>query len=431
MALVSANRELMPDFNREGANSVQNSDTRPPGAICFIWNYLNWGGAQVYFLAIMKRSVGQRELHVLLPEGSSPDLLAFISQAGGKFEFLRYSLDAKQPNSLFGKIRRQFYRIRSEIEIFLRVRKLNVRSTAIHIELAPWQSWVLIFALRCVSAKVFVTVHNSLPNVSLFRRAIWRSRLWLISQLSGVRLFASNKFTKEQMAEWLSAKMIRKMPVTYTAVDPELIDSALANNALLESLRDKFGLRDKKTNILCVGQFINRKGRWVFLESAAILLRQFPDLRFLWLMPEPFDQETAARVATFGLQSAFLPVLSSDVGRDRLSILTFMRVADIFALPSYVEGLPIALLEAMALGIPSVSTEVYAIPEAIHPEKTGLLIKPGDPQQLADAIRRYLENPEFASEIAQAGRNFVLRAFDERDAADIVLRTYEEEFANG
>jgi glycosyltransferase involved in cell wall biosynthesis len=108
-----------------------------------------------------------------------------------------------------------------------------------------------------------------------------------------------------------------------------------------------------------------------------------------------------------------------------------MRVADIFALPSYVEGLPIALLEAMALGIPSVSTEVYAIPEAIHPEKTGLLIKPGDPQQLADAIRRYLENPEFASKIGQAGRNFVLSAFDERDAADIVLRTYEEEFANG
>lgn len=385
----------------------------------------------MYFLAIMKRSAGQRELYVLLPEGSSSDLLAFISQAGGKFEFLRYSLDHKQPKSLFDKIRRQFYRIRSEIEIFLRVRKLNLRSTAIHIELAPWQSWLLIFALRCLSAKVFVTIHNSLPNVSIFRRAIWRGRLRIISKLSGVRLFASNEFTKEQMAKWLGAKMIQKMPVTYTAVDPELIDSALANNSLLESLRDKFGLRDEKANILCVGQFIDRKGRWIFLEAAAILLRQFPNLRFIWLMPEPFDQETEARVAAFGLQSSFLPVLSSEVGRDRLSVLTFMRVADIFALPSYVEGLPIALLEAMALGIPSVSTEVYAIPEAIHPGKTGLLIKPGDPLQLADAIRRYLDNPEFAGKVGQAARDFVIRAFDERNAADIVLRTYEEEFANG
>ena len=421
----------MDKFARVEIIPPSEAKSRPPAEICFIWNYLNWGGAQMYFLAIIKRALGSRNALVLLPEGSPADLLEFIVQAGGRYEFLRNSLDRRPTKTPVSKIRRQFFRIRSEFEIFWRVRKLNFRSTAIHIELAPWQSWLLILALRCLSAKVFVTVHNPLPSVSLFRRTLWRSRLCIVSRLSGVRLIASNRFTKERMAEWLAPQMIRKMPVAYTAVDPELIQAALENDAMLDVLSNRFGLRDGKKNILCVGQFVDRKGRWIFLECAAILLRRFPELRFVWLMPEAADNDTAAKIESYRLGPAFLPILSSEIGRDRVSILTFMRLADVFALPSFVEGLPIALLEAMALAIPSVSTQVYAIPEAINHEKTGLLVQPGDPHQLAEAICHYLENPEFARKIGQAGRDFVLRNFDERVAADIVLRTYEEEFANG
>ncbi|MCV5232455.1 hypothetical protein OFC56_35390, partial [Escherichia coli] len=66
----------------------------------------------------------------------------------------------------------------------------------------------------------------------------------------------------------MSPKAIEKMRVTYTAVDPDLINIALENNTQLDEMRLKFGLDDGRKNILCVGQFIDRKGRWVFLEAA-------------------------------------------------------------------------------------------------------------------------------------------------------------------
>lgn len=75
------------------------------------------------------------------------------------------------------------------------------------------------------------------------------------------------------------------------------------------------------------------------------------------------------------------------IGSTRLDILRFFRIAGIFALSSFVEGLPIALLEGMALGIPSISTRINGIPEAIKHMETGILIEAGDSGWLASFDR--------------------------------------------
>jgi len=409
----------------------QKKQSLQPKNIYFIWNYTNWGGAQIYFLAIMKRAGSVRKVKVLLPVNSSPDLISFIEQSGGEIDFLNYHLISETPVSLSGKIKRQIRRILSEIEIFSAVFRRDRRNSVFHIELAPWQSWVLILFLRIINTKLFITIHNPLPEASIFRNFLWRFRLAIVSRLSGVRFFPSNHFTKSEMAKWMSPKAIEKMRVTYTAVDPDLINIALENNTQLDEMRLKFGLDDGRKNILCVGQFIDRKGRWFFLEAASILHESFPDLRFIWLMPSYPSSSDQKKIESFGLGSSFMPVISSDVGRERISILTFMRVADIFALPSFVEGLPIALLEAMALCIPCISTSVYAIPEAVIDNKTGLLVSPGNAQELAESISKLLSDKHLAERIAGSGREFVINNFDERKSADLVLQTYEEEFLNG
>ena len=118
-------------------------------------------------------------------------------------------------------------------------------------------------------------------------------------------------------------------------------------------------------------------------------------------------------------------VKSKSVGDERTDILSFFRVADVFALPSFVEGLPIALLEAMALGIPSISTNVNAIPEAIKTEETGILIEAGNSSQLAAAIKRLEEDKNLMTKLSAHGRDFVVGQFDEKVCADIVLKNYE------
>ena len=107
-------------------------------------------------------------------------------------------------------------------------------------------------------------------------------------------------------------------------------------------------------------------------------------------------------------------------------MLSFFRVADAFALPSYVEGLPIALLEAMALERPSISTNVYAIPEAVKDNETGLLIEAGDAHGLADAILKLKSDPTLRARLGADGRRFVIEHFDERDAAATAIAAYED-----
>jgi glycosyltransferase involved in cell wall biosynthesis len=69
------------------------------------------------------------------------------------------------------------------------------------------------------------------------------------------------------------------------------------------------------------------------------------------------------------------------------------EMADIFVLPSYIEGLPISLLEAMCIGLPVITTPVGGIPSVIENNKTGLLVQPGDVQGLRDAIQTLADNP--------------------------------------
>ena len=71
---------------------------------------------------------------------------------------------------------------------------------------------------------------------------------------------------------------------------------------------------------------------------------------------------------------------------ERFDVLTFFRIADVFALPSFIEGLPITLLETMGLGICSISTNINAIPEAIKNMETGILIESGNSKELTEAI---------------------------------------------
>jgi glycosyltransferase involved in cell wall biosynthesis len=89
--------------------------------------------------------------------------------------------------------------------------------------------------------------------------------------------------------------------------------------------------------------------------------------------------------------------------------LAFYRVATLAALPSRIEGLSLALLEAMALGLPVVASRAGGNPDLIRPGETGLLVPPLDPRAWAAALERMLGDPAFAARTGRAGRDFVRR----------------------
>lgn len=400
-----------------------------PKNVIMLWNYLNWGGAQIYLLSIVKHAPKNWSFKVVVPRDSPSDILALFKKHGAKIEFQDVEPFNNPAHTISQKLKRQWRRIRAEFVTYRYISRQNLENTILHIETAPWQSWILIKKLAA-KTNVFVTMHNSFPVVSKYRETVFRFRLKHLSKIKTFHIFTSNRDTKNSLKAWVTDEFWDRIKVTYTCVDPPEIEAVLESDVKKENLRNKFSVELNKFIVLCVGQFIDRKGRKIFLEAAQKLLTKGENIQFLWLTQSEINEEDEKLIESFDLKNSFKIVKSETVGKSRADILNFFKIADAFALPSYVEGLPIALLEAMALKIPSISTNVNAIPEAVINDETGILIEAGKTDELVAAIKKLIDEPNLRSSLSERGRDFVIKNFDERVCAAIALDAYTAAMKN-
>jgi len=172
--------------------------------------------------------------------------------------------------------------------------------------------------------------------------------------------------------------------------------------------------------IVFLGQLGDRKG----VPELVAALRSPRIVAKAWTATIAGDgavEETAAAVAKAGLQDRI--AVPGWVDRERTQKL--LCEADIFILPSHFEAMPIAILEAMAHGVPVIATPVGAIPEFLTAGQTALLVPPGDPEELAKAIERLLDHPEERERLGSAGNRLFRERFDIRVAADRILELYD------
>ena len=404
--------------------------TKKKRQLIFFWTYREWGGAQIYFIAIMKVAKPDWNIIVVLPRNSSPEILGYLDQIGVRHEFIDVEIDTGPASTVKRKLTVHWRHISNHITSYRFLRKYDLRASILHIETAPWQSLMFLTALSMLGANVFVTLHNALSNLPPWRVFLWKAKMQLASRLRKVHIFTSNKNAKDNFKGWVEPEFWQNIKITYTGVNPVEINEALHDEFDRDAYRRTFNIGETRFVVLCVGQFIDRKGRWMFLDAAKIALRENPDLQFVWLTPKLPEQDEVERIAEYGLGDNFRLVLSSSVGSTRHEILRFFRIADVFTLPSFVEGLPIALLEAMAMGIPSISTNINAIPEAIIDGQTGILIEAGDSDALAKRILDLKSNLALRQRLSANGRAYVIEHFDEREASRIAIDAYKECFAD-
>lgn len=396
--------------------------------LIFFWPYLEWGGAQIYFLAIVKEALPNWNVIVILPRASSAVMIRFIEQAGAQIEFLDFHSDLSEAPTIIRKLQRHVRRVSVEIASYRHLLRHALSESILHIEFPPWLSWIFFTALSLRGANVFVTMHNALPNKPVWRVPIWKARLQFVSRLPRFHIFASNEDTKTKLRGWVAEKFWDEIKVTYTCVNPPEIERVRSTVINKTEVRQKYGIDENKFVVLCVGQFIDRKGRWVFLDAARIILQSHSDVQFVWLLPKVPTNDEQSRIDAYELGDSFKFVLSENIGSNHEDVLLFLRITDVFSLASFVEGLPIALLEAMALGIPSISTNVYAIPEAVRHLETGILIEAGDSKALAEAVIQLKEDSKLRAQLSLNGREFVIHNFDERIASQIAIAAYERCF---
>lgn len=110
----------------------------------------------------------------------------------------------------------------------------------------------------------------------------------------------------------------------------------------------------------------------------------------------------------------------------RSDIAALLAVSDLVVLPSLFEGLPVALLEAMAAGRPVIASRIGGVDELVEDDRNGLLVEPGDPAGLAQAIRALLADPERARRLAEAASELVERRFSAAATSARIAEIYEE-----
>jgi glycosyltransferase involved in cell wall biosynthesis len=167
---------------------------------------------------------------------------------------------------------------------------------------------------------------------------------------------------------------------------------------------------------VCVASLREYKGHAVLLDAIHLLRAGRPALRVILVGDGELRGALAARIAREGL--AGVVELRGAVPHEQIPLLlagaTAMVLPSVTSRDGQMEGIPVALMEAMACGVPVVSTRLSGIPELVEDGESGLLVPERDPVALAEAMERLASDPALAERLAAAGRRAVEERFDRR-----------------
>lgn len=392
-----------------------------------MWPYVEWGGVQRYLLGVMKYARAAYAVTAVMPAGSSPTLVGYLEEAGVPHVSIGARLDAF-PGAGFGvRVRRRWNKVATELGLVTALSRCDLRHGLFHCDLAPWLFFAPL-AYLSLRSRVVVTLHTALPVVAAPRRWSWRLKFRALSALPGFHLIAANRDMRESLRPYLGRAALARVPIAYSAIDAAEIAAVVDQPSDKAARWLRVGLPPGRFVVMTAAQFIDRKGCWTLLEAARDVCRRHHDVLFVWLGPAPLSADEKRRVGAFELGDLFRYLTATDFGATRRDYLSMLRAADLFVLPTFQEGLPLALLEAMAVGTAVVSTPVNAIPEAVEHDVHGLLTPAGEAAQLAAAIIRLREDAALRARLARAGRKRVLTEFELAETARVTLGVYDRAF---
>ena len=191
------------------------------------------------------------------------------------------------------------------------------------------------------------------------------------------------------------------VPVQRLALVPEGIDLELWQSSTDPAALADLDARREPFTVLCVARQYPRKRIVDLIDAFATVSACEPRARLVVIGDGPEHTTLSQRVRTLGLDGSvrLLGALPDDA-----EVRAWYGRASVFCLPSEQEGFGIVFLEAMASGLPVVSTTAAAIPEVVPDGEVGLLVPPRDPAALAEALLRLLQDPALRARLRDAGR---------------------------
>lgn len=205
-------------------------------------------------------------------------------------------------------------------------------------------------------------------------------------------------FCRSQLCQLTPPEEWNKFTVVRLGVDPAaLLPAPRSSSPQTQPLR-----------LVCTGRLVPEKGHRVLLEAILDLAQRGVALNVVLIGDGPERPMLEGFVRRHSLRShiSFAGALS------HAETLRHVRAADIFVLASFAEGIPVALMEAMSFGVPCISTGIAGIPELIRSGHDGLLVAPGNVDQLTAAIESLLADPALRRFLGGSARQRIIRDYN-------------------
>ena len=343
------------------------------------------GGAESYLLTIARSAArAGSEVHAAFPpREQNLSLAEELRRAGVTFR----PLEITEPKGGWWNRRGTLTRA-----LRMGARLVRVRPQLVHMIL-PWPGHCFGPLLACAGLGV--------PTLATFQLVAesevvppGRRRLVRWMQSRRQRWVAVSEHNRQLLAESFGMPT-EEITLIYNGA-PALPPTASMESAagLRSSVRARLGVGNDTSILLTVGRLDDQKGHRQIVEALPRLLSERPDLVLAWAGDGPLRQALAADLRRLGLDSHVL------ILGQRNDVSDLLRAADLFLFPSLFEGLPFALLEAMAHGLPVVASDAASIPEIVHDGVHGLLFSAGDVPEMAEKVLWALGHPREMAEMA-------------------------------
>lgn len=248
---------------------------------------------------------------------------------------------------------------------------------------------------------VVITLHSSIFH---HRRPRWKENIIALSEraLAGLadRIITVSGALGREIAARVKIDPA-KIEIIYNGIMPEEFSREPDRNYLQKTV----GIPGDKKIVGTVARLAPQKGVADFIRAAAMMAGEPEEAAFLVVGDGPLREDLERLAASLGLAGR---VFFAGERRDMPKILPCL---DVFVLASVTEGLPLAVLEALAARRPVVSTRVGGIPEVITDGVEGILVEPGDIPAMVSAVKSLLADRERSRIMGEAGRELVERKF--------------------
>jgi glycosyltransferase involved in cell wall biosynthesis len=340
------------------------------------------------------------------------------SELGRNYSFEIFDSQKGAPSS-FGILRRLPFNVKRLLNFNSLISRKKFDFAHLHFDCGSFRGRALmILSLRLRGVKVLLHLHGT--GWEVFYDEVSKTE----------RLFARIGLKASDIIIVLYDLWVRKireiLPEAEVYVTSNFVQEvSSASPDTLRIYRDKFGFRDDDIVVVFVGGLGWRKGCFDILEAVPKVIAQNPRVKFLLVGGDDYPGEfekIRGQVVTDGLSEWIH--LTGEASREDVTI--YMQMSQIFLLPTYREGAPVAIIEAMRASLPIITTPVGGIPDMVQDGLNGLLIQPGNPEIIAQTALSLASDPDLRAKLGKAAREVFTKRYSSSRAIGELAEIYKK-----